>query len=265
MPVSRNAGLPLRLIRRLSENTTSAEVSGSPFAKCTFFFRLNVNVFAPFEALHVETRSGTGWAKSPLLYVKRVSKMPRSTIDAVGSNARCGSDVLIVNELSTTNVDDASRCAVAARAAAVHASATRAASGSATGHLRMRGRLNWSSFFLWVTFNLIGRSARLQVGEAAPEARPASVANRQRTAPPSARAAAAPRPGSGRTRTDTEGENGSRTADSRDRAPRPAGSPAGSPLRRRAVPPRSAPPCTGAPAAPTAGRSGRSRPSARGT
>src|ERR1700759_4330910 len=59
MPASRNDGLPFRLIRRLSERTTSADVSGSPFAKCTFFFRLNVNVFAPFDAFHEETRSGT--------------------------------------------------------------------------------------------------------------------------------------------------------------------------------------------------------------
>src|SRR4051794_24439698 len=142
IPASRNAGLPLMLIRRLSENTTSADVSASPFAKCTFFFRLNVNLFAPFEAFHVDTRSGTGCARSPLLYVNSVSKMPRSTIDAVGSNARCGSEVLIVNELSTTNVDDALWWAVAASAAAVHASATRATSGSATCHLRLRGLLN---------------------------------------------------------------------------------------------------------------------------
>ena len=47
--------------------------------------------------------------------------MPRSTIDAVGSNARCGSDVLIVNELSTTSVDEAARCAVEASAAAAQA------------------------------------------------------------------------------------------------------------------------------------------------
>src|SRR6185503_5594062 len=74
--------------------------------------------------------------------------MPRSTIDPVGSNARCGSDVLSVNELSTTSVDDASRCAVAASAAAVQASATRATRGSVSCHLRTRERLNSSSFCL---------------------------------------------------------------------------------------------------------------------
>src|SRR4051794_26624960 len=100
--------------------------------------------------------------------------MPRSTIDAVGSNARCGSDVLTVNELSTTNVDDALRCAVAARAAAVHASATRAASGSASCHLRMSGLLNWDSFY-WGVIHLIGRSVQLPVWAGAPEACPAPV------------------------------------------------------------------------------------------
>ena len=59
-PSSRNAGLPFRLIRRLSEKTTSADVSLSPFAKCTFGFRLKVNVFAPFDAFHEDTSSGTG-------------------------------------------------------------------------------------------------------------------------------------------------------------------------------------------------------------
>ena len=58
-PSSRNAGFPFRLISRFSEKTTSADVSGSPLAKCTFVFRLKMNVFAPFDALYDETRSGT--------------------------------------------------------------------------------------------------------------------------------------------------------------------------------------------------------------
>ncbi len=65
MPASRNDGFPLRLISRLSEKTTSADVSGSPFAKWTFFFSWNVNVFAPFEAFHDCTSSGTGWRGRP--------------------------------------------------------------------------------------------------------------------------------------------------------------------------------------------------------
>src|SRR6185437_15537263 len=63
-PASRKAGLPLMLIRRLSEKTTSAEVSGAPFAKWTFFFSWNVNVFAPFVAFHEDTSSGIGFARS---------------------------------------------------------------------------------------------------------------------------------------------------------------------------------------------------------
>src|ERR671937_816337 len=70
--------------------------------------------------------------------------MPRSTIDAVGSNARCGSEVLIVNELSTTRVDEALWCAVAANAAAAQASATSVTSGTISRHLLTGERLNWT-------------------------------------------------------------------------------------------------------------------------
>ena len=45
-------------------------------------------------------------------------------IDAVGSNARCGSDVLIVNELSTTSVGAADERVVAPNAASAHTSAS---------------------------------------------------------------------------------------------------------------------------------------------
>src|SRR4051794_31748185 len=61
--------------------------------------------------------------------------MPRSTIEPVGSNARCGSDVLRVNELSTTNVEPAARCELAASAAAAQASAVSATSGTINRHL----------------------------------------------------------------------------------------------------------------------------------
>src|SRR6476619_2141751 len=73
IPSSRNAGLPLMLIRRLREKTTSADVSGLPFAKRTFFFRLNEKSFAPFDAFHDDTSSGIGCARSPRRYVNRVS------------------------------------------------------------------------------------------------------------------------------------------------------------------------------------------------
>ena len=69
-----------------------------------------------------------------LLYVNSVSKSARSMIDAVGSNARCGSEVLIVNELSITSVERASCRELDANAAAAHVSATSAASG--TSHCR---------------------------------------------------------------------------------------------------------------------------------
>ena len=72
-PASRKAGLPLMLIRRLSEKTTSADVKGAPLAKWTFLFSWNVNVFAPFVAFHDETSSGIGCARSPPLYVNSVS------------------------------------------------------------------------------------------------------------------------------------------------------------------------------------------------
>src|SRR5262249_1140153 len=92
MPARRGAGFPLMFISRLSEKTTSADVSGVPSAKWTFFFRWKVNVFAPFVAFHDCTSSGIGFERSPPLYVNSVSKIARSMIDAVGSNARCGSD-----------------------------------------------------------------------------------------------------------------------------------------------------------------------------
>src|SRR5450432_1416260 len=103
-PASRNDGFPFRFTSRLYEKTTSADVSGVPSAKCTFFFSWKVNVFASLLAVHDFTSDGIGWARSLPLYVNSVSKIARSMIDAVGSNARCGSVVLIVNELSTTRV-----------------------------------------------------------------------------------------------------------------------------------------------------------------
>src|SRR6478672_9021961 len=145
MPSSRNDPFPFRLIIRLSEKTTSAEVRGSPFAKWTFGFSLKVNTLALSDAPHDETSSGIGCARSALSYVKSVSKMPRSTIDPVGSYARCGSAVLSVNELSTTSVLLAALCDVAAIAAAVHTSAATTASGTASRHLERRERLIYDS------------------------------------------------------------------------------------------------------------------------
>src|SRR6185437_5579003 len=50
-------------------------------------------------------------------------------IDPVGSNARCGSEVLRVNELSMTSVDDDAECRLTPEAATALASATIAARG----------------------------------------------------------------------------------------------------------------------------------------
>jgi hypothetical protein len=61
------------LIKRLSENTTSADVSGCPFAKWTFRLSANVKVVAPFDAFHEATSSGIGCARSFFRYVKSVS------------------------------------------------------------------------------------------------------------------------------------------------------------------------------------------------
>src|SRR3954451_14676698 len=59
-PSRRNAGFPFRLIKRLYEKTTSADVSGVPSAKCTFLRSWNVKVFASFDAFHVCASIGTG-------------------------------------------------------------------------------------------------------------------------------------------------------------------------------------------------------------
>src|SRR5207244_3994734 len=110
-------GLPFRLIRRLNEKTTSAEVSGVPSAKWTFFFSLKVNVFASFDAVYDSASIGTGCATSTPWYVNSVSKTARLTMLAVGSNARCGSAVLISNDRSITSVPPADERAVAPCAA----------------------------------------------------------------------------------------------------------------------------------------------------
>src|SRR5438067_6980706 len=127
---SRNDGLPFRLIRRLNEKTTSAEVSGVPSAKWTFFFSLNVNVFASFDAVYDSASCGTGCATSAPLYVSSVSKTARLTMLAVGSNARCGSAVLISNDRSITSVPPADERAVAPCAATATAIATTGISAS---------------------------------------------------------------------------------------------------------------------------------------
>src|ERR1700751_4143740 len=58
-------------------------------------------------------------------------------IDAVGSNARCGSDVLMVNELSTTSVGAATERVVAPNAASAHTRAVIVVSVSSKTRLTM--------------------------------------------------------------------------------------------------------------------------------
>ena len=123
-PASRNDGLPLRLTSRLNENTTSADVRGVPSAKWTFRLSWNVYVFASSVTRHDWTRSGIGWATSEPRYVNSVSKIPRFTSEAVGSNALCGSEVLISNERSITSVSPAAFALVPAYAAAAAAANT---------------------------------------------------------------------------------------------------------------------------------------------
>src|SRR6266566_5394547 len=68
-------------------------------------------------------------------------------IDAVGSNARCGSAVLIVNELSTTSVGFADECVVAPYAASAQTSAIVAVSGSSQTARRTGDRLTRGLLF----------------------------------------------------------------------------------------------------------------------
>src|SRR3954447_15427324 len=63
-PASRKEGLPLRLIRRRKEKTTSAEVSGVPSPKWTLRLRLKTNVRALLVAVYERASCGTGCATS---------------------------------------------------------------------------------------------------------------------------------------------------------------------------------------------------------
>src|SRR5579872_5271963 len=72
MPASRNEGLPLMLISRLKENSTSADVSGVPSENLMSLRSLNVNVFASDDAVYELATSGTGVAESEPLKVSSV-------------------------------------------------------------------------------------------------------------------------------------------------------------------------------------------------
>src|SRR3954453_21285464 len=114
-------------------------------------------------------------------------------------------------------------------------------------------------------FQTIRLPPRPPVGEAASAATRAPASSRPTSAAATAPGAAGRRRGSGRTRRGSGGGTGSPTVDAQGRGPPPAGSPAGSRRRPRGAPPRSAPPCRGAPETPREESSAQSRPSARGT
>src|SRR5213078_2336079 len=63
-PAIRNDGLPSMFLVRISENTTSAAVTGSPLANLTPLRRVNVYFLASGDAVYDEARSGTGLVTS---------------------------------------------------------------------------------------------------------------------------------------------------------------------------------------------------------
>ena len=64
-PASRNAGLPLRLISRSSDHTTSAEVTGVPSENLALGLRWKTYFRAPFRTWYEVARSGTTFLKLP--------------------------------------------------------------------------------------------------------------------------------------------------------------------------------------------------------
>src|SRR2546421_12530518 len=94
MPAIRNDGLPATFLVRVSENTTSAAVTGSPVANFAPWRRGNVYFLASGDAVYDEARSGTGLDTSEPLEVSSVSESGWSVISPVGSNMRAGSSAL---------------------------------------------------------------------------------------------------------------------------------------------------------------------------
>src|SRR5712691_6043893 len=71
-PSSKNDGLPLMLIRRLKEKTTSADVSCVPSPNLMSVRSLNVKILASDDAIYELATAGTGVAESAPLKVSRV-------------------------------------------------------------------------------------------------------------------------------------------------------------------------------------------------
>src|SRR3954469_14196448 len=138
--------------------------------------------------------------------------MPRSTIDAVGSNARCGSAVLISKERSTTRVavgaDDAVMAPDAATAAT---SATAARAALAPQRVRKRFMAASEGKRL-AALELIPSHAKVEAAWAVRQAVRADhrplAASRQRSCRPRSRASPDLLSSSDRTRTDTADGSG---------------------------------------------------------
>src|SRR5262249_23023795 len=155
-------------------------------------------------------------ARSLPLYVKSVSYIAWSTRDAVGSNARPGSVVLIVNELSTTSVGDAVG-AVAPSAASTDAATRAAASDAISAACRVRSLFAAQAHLSGGrdgcrAYDAIGRQYRLQVGSdrrVTPPWSPRAAASRPPSGRRRASRAAAPRRRSARTHTGSGDGSGS--------------------------------------------------------
>ena len=73
IPAISEEGLPFTFFKRLSEKTTSAEVTFVPSANFAFGSIVKVNSVAPALTFHFDAIAGTGVEASPPLYVRSVS------------------------------------------------------------------------------------------------------------------------------------------------------------------------------------------------
>ena len=183
--------------------------------------------------------------------------MPRFTIDAVGSKARCGSDVLISNERSTTSVSVRAWSWPDA-GVAPKARQRRRAQGRRRGWPSCGRRIGMELSFLEGSgaFEPTARSRARERASRSDEGGPAAPGPLQPARHGAGRLrparAAAPRTAALEARTGSVDGSGSRSAVGPGRAPRPAAPRASCPRRLRGAPRRSAPRCTGGAAAPTA-------------
>ena len=272
-PSSRKDGLPLRLIRRRNEKTTSADVSGVPSAKWTFLLqaedeRLRVLRRRPrldehrhrmrdVAALVGEERVEGGPVDDRGRRLERALRVGRLDLERTVDHER----PLAAEDAPPPLTEVAPLATAAVASATVATSATLPSDSQIWSFCPPVDGCGLSSLF--------DVPRRFLVGERAPPgaraARWGSGASTRLRAPRRASAAAALPLGSARTRRGSADGTGSRSAAARDRAPRPAAPRAGSRCRPGAARPRSAPPCTDAAAGSRAAASAPSRPSRRGT